>query len=48
LYQNVQPASERVAPDVADELRRDHFTVLRQAIAETGGRLHSGFRDSRR
>jgi hypothetical protein len=37
LYQNVQPASERVAPDVADELRRDHFTVLRQAIAETGG-----------
>jgi hypothetical protein len=22
---------------VADELRRDHFTVLRQAIAETGG-----------
>jgi class 3 adenylate cyclase len=26
-----------VAPDVADELRRDHFTVLRQAIAGTGG-----------
>jgi class 3 adenylate cyclase len=26
-----------VAPDVADELRRGHFTVLRQAIAETGG-----------
>ena len=27
-----------VSPDVADELRRDHFTVLRQAIAETNGR----------
>ena len=27
-----------VAPEVADELRRDHFTVLRQAIAEAGGR----------
>ena len=26
-----------VAPDVADALRRDHFTMLRQAIAETGG-----------
>jgi len=27
-----------VNPEVADELRRNHFTVLRQAIAETGGR----------
>ncbi len=27
-----------VAPDVADEMRRDHFTVLRQAIAEADGR----------
>lgn len=23
-------------PDLADEIRRDHFTVLRQAIGETG------------
>ena len=27
-----------VSPDVADRLRRDHFTVLRQAIAEADGR----------
>ena len=27
-----------VPPDVADELRRDHFTLLRQAIAEADGR----------
>ena len=27
-----------VTPDVADELRRDHFTVLRRAIADSGGR----------
>jgi class 3 adenylate cyclase/tetratricopeptide (TPR) repeat protein len=26
-----------VAPDAADELRRRHFSVLRQAVAETGG-----------
>ena len=26
-----------LAPDAADELRRGHFSVLRQAIAETGG-----------
>ena len=27
-----------VSPDAADEIRRDHFTVLRQAISETNGR----------
>ena len=26
-----------LSPDAADELRRGHFSVLRQAIAETGG-----------
>ena len=26
-----------LAPDVADEMRRDHFSILRQAIAEAGG-----------
>ena len=26
-----------VSPDVADEHRRDHFTILRRSIAETGG-----------
>ena len=24
-------------PDAADELRRDHFSILRQAVAETDG-----------
>jgi len=28
-----------LAPDVADELRREHFSILRQAIAEAGGTL---------
>ena len=27
-----------VTPDVADAIRRDHFTVLRRSISETGGR----------
>jgi len=27
-----------VAPEEADGIRRDHFTVLRQAVAESGGR----------
>ena len=27
-----------VDPEAADVLRRDHFTILRQAVAETGGR----------
>src|ERR1700686_4251058 len=26
-----------LAPDAADELRREHFSILRQAVAETGG-----------
>src|SRR5260370_33050557 len=26
-----------VAPDMADELRREHFSILRQAVAEAGG-----------
>ncbi len=26
-----------LAPDVADELRREHFAILRQAVAEAGG-----------
>ncbi len=26
-----------LAPDAADELRRGHFSILRQAVAETGG-----------
>jgi class 3 adenylate cyclase/tetratricopeptide (TPR) repeat protein len=26
-----------LAPDVADELRREHFSILRQAVAEAGG-----------
>ena len=29
--------SSSVAQDEADELRREHFTILRQAIAESGG-----------
>ena len=26
-----------LAPDAADELRREHFSILRQVVAETGG-----------
>src|SRR6266480_1652533 len=29
--------SSSLAPDAADELRRGHFSILRQAVAETGG-----------
>jgi class 3 adenylate cyclase/tetratricopeptide (TPR) repeat protein len=29
--------SQRLSPDAADELRRGHFSILRQAIAESGG-----------
>jgi class 3 adenylate cyclase/tetratricopeptide (TPR) repeat protein len=29
--------SQRVSAEVADEVRRGHFSILRQAIAETGG-----------
>jgi class 3 adenylate cyclase len=26
-----------LAPDAADEFRREHFSILRQAVAEAGG-----------
>ena len=29
--------SQRLSAEAADEVRRGHFSVLRQAIAETGG-----------
>ena len=29
--------SQQVSPDAGDELRRRHFSILRQALAETGG-----------
>jgi class 3 adenylate cyclase len=29
--------ASNLAPDIADEVRRGHFSVLRQAIAEVGG-----------
>jgi class 3 adenylate cyclase len=29
--------SQRLSAEVADEVRRDHFSILRQAIAEAGG-----------
>ena len=29
--------SQRLSAELADEVRRGHFTVLRQAIADTGG-----------
>ena len=29
--------SSRLAPDDADQVRRQHFSILRQAIAETDG-----------
>jgi len=28
--------ASRLAPEVADELRREHFSILRQAVAEAG------------
>ena len=30
--------SQRLPQDLADEVRRDHVSVLRRAIAEVGGR----------
>ena len=30
--------SQRLSQDLADQIRRDHFSTLRQAIAEAGGR----------
>ena len=29
--------SQRLSPETADEVRRNHFSILRQAIAEAGG-----------
>jgi hypothetical protein len=29
--------SQRLPPEAADEVRREHFSILRQAIAEAGG-----------
>ena len=29
--------SQRLSPEAADEVRRTHFSILRQAIAEAGG-----------
>src|SRR6516225_9418938 len=29
--------SQRLSTEAADELRREHFSILRRAIAETGG-----------
>ena len=29
--------SQRLSPEAADEVRREHFSILRQAIAEAGG-----------
>jgi class 3 adenylate cyclase/tetratricopeptide (TPR) repeat protein len=29
--------AQRLSPDAADDVRRGHFSILRQAIAETGG-----------
>ncbi len=29
--------SQRLSPEEADEVRRGHFSILRQAIAEAGG-----------
>jgi class 3 adenylate cyclase len=29
--------SQSLSPEVADDVRRDHFSILRQALAETGG-----------
>ena len=34
---NSTAIASRLAPDAADELRRAHFSVLRQAVAEAGG-----------
>ena len=33
----VTELSQRVSPEEADELRRAHFSILRQALAEAGG-----------
>ena len=29
--------SQRLSPEAADEVLREHFSILRQAIAEAGG-----------
>jgi len=29
--------SQRLSPEAADEVRREHFSILRQSIAESGG-----------
>src|SRR5271154_2292805 len=29
--------SQRLSPEAADDVRRSHFSILRQAIAEAGG-----------
>jgi len=29
--------SQRLSPEVADEVRRSHFSILRQAVAEADG-----------
>ena len=29
--------SQRLVPEAADRVRREHFSILRQAIPETGG-----------
>lgn len=29
--------SQRLSPEVPDEVRREHFSILRQAIGEAGG-----------
>ena len=31
------PLGSSLAPDAADGLRREHFSILRQAVAEAGG-----------
>jgi len=37
--------SQRLTPDAADELRRGHFSILRQALAEAGGTEVKNLRD---
>ena len=40
LFSDVVKSTElasRLSPEVADEVRRDHFVILRRALAETGG-----------
>jgi hypothetical protein len=29
--------SQRLSPEASDEVRRSHFSILRQALAEAGG-----------